>query len=64
VIGSGTCGSGCLGELWGRRGELNPPPLSPGDVVKMTVDHIGTIENTVVAGAAPVDYGPSRKLSV
>jgi 2-keto-4-pentenoate hydratase/2-oxohepta-3-ene-1,7-dioic acid hydratase in catechol pathway len=62
LIGSGTCGSGCLGELWGRRGELTPPPLSPGDVVRMTVEHIGTIENTVVAGPPPVDYGTSRRL--
>jgi 2-keto-4-pentenoate hydratase/2-oxohepta-3-ene-1,7-dioic acid hydratase in catechol pathway len=62
VIGSGTCGGGCLGELWGRRGELTPPPLSPGDVVRMTVEHIGTIENTVVAGSQPADYGTSRRL--
>jgi 2-keto-4-pentenoate hydratase/2-oxohepta-3-ene-1,7-dioic acid hydratase in catechol pathway len=62
VVGSGTCGGGCLGELWGRRGELNPPPLTPGDVVTMTVEHIGTIENKVIAGSAPVDYGTSRRL--
>jgi 2-keto-4-pentenoate hydratase/2-oxohepta-3-ene-1,7-dioic acid hydratase in catechol pathway len=62
VIGSGTCGGGCLGELWGRRGELSPPPLSPGDVVRMTVERIGTIENAVVAGSQPVDYGTSRRL--
>jgi 2-keto-4-pentenoate hydratase/2-oxohepta-3-ene-1,7-dioic acid hydratase in catechol pathway len=63
VIGSGTCGGGCLGELWGRSDPRNPAPLGPGDVVKMTVEHIGTIENTVVAGPAPVDYGSSRKLA-
>lgn len=51
VLGSGTCGNGgCLAELWGRRGELSPPPLQPGDVVEMTVEGIGTIRNTVVAG--------------
>jgi 2-keto-4-pentenoate hydratase/2-oxohepta-3-ene-1,7-dioic acid hydratase in catechol pathway len=51
VLGSGTCGNGgCLAELWGRRGELTPPPLGPGDVVEMTVEGIGTIRNTVVAG--------------
>ena len=34
VLGSGTCGNGgCLAELWGRRGEPDPPPLQPGDVV-------------------------------
>jgi 2-keto-4-pentenoate hydratase/2-oxohepta-3-ene-1,7-dioic acid hydratase in catechol pathway len=62
VIGSGTCGSGCLGELWGRSDPRNPSPLGPGDVVRMTVEHIGTIENTVVAGPEPVDYGSSRRL--
>lgn len=51
VLGSGTCGNGgCLAELWGRRGEQPPPPLRPGDVVEMTVEEIGTIRNTVVAG--------------
>ena len=34
VLGSGTCGNGgCLAELWGRRGQPDPPPLRPGDVV-------------------------------
>ncbi len=51
VLGSGTCGNGgCLAELWGRRGKLDPPPLQPGDVVEMTVEGIGTIRNRVVAG--------------
>ncbi|HVW17711.1 MAG TPA: fumarylacetoacetate hydrolase family protein [Solirubrobacteraceae bacterium] len=63
VVGGGTCGSGCLGELWGRRGELVPPPLRPGDVVTMTVEGLGTITNTVVAGATPVDYGAPRRFS-
>jgi 2-keto-4-pentenoate hydratase/2-oxohepta-3-ene-1,7-dioic acid hydratase in catechol pathway len=62
VIGSGTCGGGCLGELWGRSDPRNPSPLGPGDVVRMTVEHIGPIENTVVAGPEPVDYGSSRRL--
>jgi 2-keto-4-pentenoate hydratase/2-oxohepta-3-ene-1,7-dioic acid hydratase in catechol pathway len=56
VLGSGTCGNGgCLAELWGRRGELSPPPLQPGDVVEMTVEGIGTIRNRVVEG---VDLPP------
>lgn len=51
VLGSGTCGNGgCLAELWGRRGNQDPPPLAPGDVVEMTVDGLGTIRNTVVTG--------------
>jgi Fumarylacetoacetate (FAA) hydrolase family len=51
VLGSGTCGNGgCLAELWGRRGRIDPPPLRPGDLVEMTVEGIGTIRNTVVPG--------------
>ncbi len=61
VIGSGTCGDGCLGELWGRRGEIDPPPLAPGDEITMTVEGIGTITNRVVAGVEPVDYGTSKR---
>jgi 2-keto-4-pentenoate hydratase/2-oxohepta-3-ene-1,7-dioic acid hydratase in catechol pathway len=47
VLGSGTCGSGCLAELWGRNGAKTPPPLKTGDLVRMTVEGIGSIENTV-----------------
>ena len=50
VIASGTCGSGCLLEFWGRTGKQNPPPLAVGDVVTMTVEGLGTIENSVVSG--------------
>jgi 2-keto-4-pentenoate hydratase/2-oxohepta-3-ene-1,7-dioic acid hydratase in catechol pathway len=54
VLGSGTCGGGCLAELWGRSGRREPPPLTVGDVVTMSVQGIGTISNRVVAGAEPV----------
>ncbi|VXB40878.1 Hydroxylase [Arthrobacter sp. 9V] len=47
VLGSGTCGSGCLAELWGRNGARTPPPLQTGDVVRLNVEGIGSIENTV-----------------
>jgi len=61
VLGSGTCGNGgCLAELWGRRGQLDPPPLRPGDVVEMTVEGIGTIRNTVVPGAELPPVRPAR----
>ncbi len=51
VLGSGTCGNGgCLAELWGRRGRIDPPPLRPGDVVELTVEGIGMVRNRVVAG--------------
>jgi 2-keto-4-pentenoate hydratase/2-oxohepta-3-ene-1,7-dioic acid hydratase in catechol pathway len=61
VLGSGTCGNGgCLAELWGRRGELSPPPLQPGDVVEMTVEGIGTIRNRVVPGLDLPPVPPAR----
>ena len=53
VLGSGTCGSGCLLELWGRRGRDFHAPLGPGDVVSLHVEGIGTLTNTVVAGVEP-----------
>ena len=61
VLGSGTCGSGCLAELWGRRGSLDPRPLTPGDVVTMSVERLGTISNTVVSGTMPVPVPQARK---
>ncbi|MEV4901976.1 fumarylacetoacetate hydrolase family protein [Citricoccus sp. NPDC055426] len=48
VLGSGTVGNGgCLGELWGRNGGLTPPPLQPGDSVRLVIEGVGEIENTV-----------------
>jgi 2-keto-4-pentenoate hydratase/2-oxohepta-3-ene-1,7-dioic acid hydratase in catechol pathway len=50
VIGSGTCGYGCLFELWGRNGSLDdPPPLQPGDEVRLEAEGIGTLTNRIVA---------------
>jgi len=61
VLGSGTCGNGgCLAELWGLRGERNPPPLGPGDTVALTVEGIGRTVNTVVRGADPVPLPTGR----
>lgn len=64
VIGSGTCGSGCLAELWGRNGRREPPPLRPGDVVELTIEGIGTIANEVVAAREPVPPPPPRARAV
>ena len=61
VLGSGTCGTGCLAEIWGRRGERTPPPLSPGDVVTLSVEHLGTISNRVVASTAVVQPIPPAR---
>jgi len=63
VLGSGTCGGGCLVELWGRSGQQLPPPLAIGDVVTMTVAGLGTIENTVVAGDPVHPVPPARRKS-
>ena len=59
VLGSGTCGRGCLAELWGRNGAKTPPPLKTGDVVRMTVEGIGSIENTVGERRAAITRVPA-----
>ena len=61
VLGSGTVGSGCLAELWGRNGGPTPPPLQPGDQVVMTVEGIGEIRNIVGDYVAPPPIPPARK---
>jgi 2-keto-4-pentenoate hydratase/2-oxohepta-3-ene-1,7-dioic acid hydratase in catechol pathway len=61
LLGSGTCGGGCLGELWGRAGKQEPPPLAVGDVVTMNVEAIGTTSNRVVAGLEPVPVPRARR---
>jgi fumarylacetoacetate (FAA) hydrolase len=53
VIGSGTVGTGCFLELNGT-GMLHNPDYQPqwlkeGDVVKMTIDGLGALENTIRA---------------
>jgi fumarylacetoacetate (FAA) hydrolase len=46
VIGSGTVGTGCILEL---TPEVVGGWLKPGDVVELTIEHIGTLRNPVVA---------------
>lgn len=53
VIGSGTVGTGCFLELNGT-GKLHNPSYQPqwlqdGDVVKMSIDGLGILENTIRA---------------
>ncbi|WP_136587982.1 fumarylacetoacetate hydrolase family protein [Microbacterium hydrothermale] len=63
VLGSGTVGNGgCLGELWGRRGGLDPRPLEPGDEVRLVIEGVGEIVNVVGerVPAPPVPRARSR----
>ncbi|MFE2996691.1 fumarylacetoacetate hydrolase family protein [Nocardia sp. NPDC059246] len=49
VLGSGTCGGGCLAELWGRKGRDAHPALAPGDSVTVTVDRLGSLTTRIAA---------------
>jgi 2-keto-4-pentenoate hydratase/2-oxohepta-3-ene-1,7-dioic acid hydratase in catechol pathway len=50
VIGSGTCGTGCILELSLVHGSEQYPWLQPGDVVELEVEMLGVLRNRVVAG--------------
>jgi 2-keto-4-pentenoate hydratase/2-oxohepta-3-ene-1,7-dioic acid hydratase in catechol pathway len=50
VIGSGTCGTGCILELSIVHGAAAYPWLKSGDEVVLTVEHLGTLANRVVEG--------------
>jgi 2-keto-4-pentenoate hydratase/2-oxohepta-3-ene-1,7-dioic acid hydratase in catechol pathway len=50
VIGSGTCGTGCILELALVHGEEAYPWLRPGDEVALEVEHLGRVVNRVVGG--------------
>jgi 2-keto-4-pentenoate hydratase/2-oxohepta-3-ene-1,7-dioic acid hydratase in catechol pathway len=52
IIGSGTCGTGCILELSLVHGEDRFPWLQPGDLVELEVEHLGRIANRVVEGRA------------
>ncbi|MES2170496.1 MAG: fumarylacetoacetate hydrolase family protein [Actinomycetota bacterium] len=55
VIGSGTVGTGCILELSRVHGHDAFPWLVPGDVVRIDVDQLGTIESAIVAGQPVID---------
>ncbi|BDV31958.1 fumarylacetoacetate hydrolase family protein [Microbacterium terricola] len=64
VLGSGTVGNGgCLGELWGRAGELSPEPLREGDEVRMVVEGIGELASRVGAAVSAPGLAPARTRS-
>ena len=50
LLASGTTGGGgCLAELWGRNGSQSPPPLEPGDVVRVEVASLGVLAAKVAS---------------
>jgi 2-keto-4-pentenoate hydratase/2-oxohepta-3-ene-1,7-dioic acid hydratase in catechol pathway len=50
VIGSGTCGTGCILELSLVHGEEAYPWLKPGDEVVLEVERLGRMVNRIVEG--------------
>ena len=58
VIGSGTCGTGCILELSLVHGEESYPWLRPGDEVTLEVDHLGRQTSRVVEGRPLVPLRP------
>ena len=61
VIGSGTCGTGCLAEIKRTRPDTAPDWLAPGDVVRIDVEQLGFIENRLVPGPEPVEIPAGRR---
>jgi 2-keto-4-pentenoate hydratase/2-oxohepta-3-ene-1,7-dioic acid hydratase in catechol pathway len=64
VMGSGTCGGGCLMEAWGRKQAREPAPLRPGDVIRLEVEGIGTLTNTVGEPQPALDPLPRARTRV
>jgi 2-keto-4-pentenoate hydratase/2-oxohepta-3-ene-1,7-dioic acid hydratase in catechol pathway len=58
IIGSGTCGTGCILELSLVHGPEAYPWLEPGDVVELSVQRLGTLRNTVTPA---VPFIPLRR---
>lgn len=58
VLGSGTCGTGCILELSLVHGSAAYPYLVPGDTVELEINGLGTLSNPVVETAAgPLPLG-------
>jgi 2-keto-4-pentenoate hydratase/2-oxohepta-3-ene-1,7-dioic acid hydratase in catechol pathway len=53
VLGSGTCGTGCILELSLVHGADKYPYLQPGDQVELEVTGLGVLANPVVAAETP-----------
>jgi 2-keto-4-pentenoate hydratase/2-oxohepta-3-ene-1,7-dioic acid hydratase in catechol pathway len=59
VIGSGTCGTGCILELSLVHGEDAYPWLHPGNEVKLEVEHLGQITSRVIEGGPLTPLRPT-----
>jgi len=60
ILGSGTCGGGCLVEMWGRHGIDGYPSLQSGDEVTVSVQEIGTMTMRITEGTAPMAIPRAR----
>lgn len=61
VLGSGTCSQGALAEFWSRAGKQEIPPLKTGDTVKLGIELLGSIENTIGAPNPPAEKVPPAR---
>ena len=64
IIGSGTCGTGCILELSLVHGGDQYPWLRRGDEVSLTVDRLGTITNRIVYRVTSCPVRPARARSL
>lgn len=48
VFGSGTCGRGCLAELWGRRGIDAHAPLRADGTMTVEIEQLSSITSHIV----------------
>jgi 2-keto-4-pentenoate hydratase/2-oxohepta-3-ene-1,7-dioic acid hydratase in catechol pathway len=62
VLGSGTCGTGCILELALVHGADKYPYLTPGDEVELEVEGLGVLANRVVASDAPAFQPDARRV--
>ncbi|MET9030838.1 fumarylacetoacetate hydrolase family protein [Nocardia sp. NPDC004168] len=64
IIGSGTCGDGCLAELWGNQGYDAHRPLLPGDIVTLSVEGLGTQRSRIIENSGYIrDFEQYRSSS-
>ncbi len=60
VIGTGTCGTGCILELSATHGVESYPWLKEGDEIVLEVEQLGTLRNRVTWGPEPKPLRPEH----